>query len=482
MNENHINRPAIHYSPRGNWMNDPNGCVYHDGTYHLFYQYNPHANSWGTIHWGHATSTDLLAWEEHEPALHPDARLGDVFSGSVVVDDQNSSGMFPKGCGLAACYTSHRHASGQGIALQQQCLAYSTENGMEWRTYPGNPIIANPGLADFRDPKVFYHQQSAAWVMVVSAGFELHVYRSHNLIDWEYTSAFGVDLWGKTHILECPDLFPLLSDQGKLHWVLVVSFFQTVTPRYAPVAYILGNFDGYVFTPKSEAVLFDFGGDFYAPQSWNGYRDAPATQVWIAWANNWAYANHIPTAPWRGVMSLPREIQLIERDGACVLVQKPVSSLEAYISSESDLPVDDGRREWMLDFATEKAHSLQLEVKDAELGSLQLVFHFGCDESLVVTWTGEVASIVVDRTHLKFSTFHEAYPGRMEASIPRREFLQLEIIIDVSIIEIFVNQGAQVLTCQIFPGAPLNHCICTLDGGLRLQKLQHVADRTIFRN
>ncbi len=463
-------------------MNDPNGCVYHNGTYHLFYQYNPHANHWGTIHWGHATSTDLLAWKEHEPALYPNAHLGDVFSGSVVVDNHNSSGLFPEGCGLAACYTSHRHACSQGGALQQQCLAYSAEDGMQWRNHPGNPVIANPGLADFRDPKVFYHQESAAWVMLLSAGFELRVYRSHNLIDWEYTSAIGLDVWGKTHVLECPDLFPLLSDQGKLYWVLVVSFFQTEPPRYAPVSYVVGNFDGYAFTPQSDAALFDSGGDFYAPQSWNGYRDAPGKQVWIAWANNWAYANHIPTYPWRGVMSLPRELQLHERDGLNVLVQKPVSSLAAYISAESDLPVDDGLREWKLDLAPEKANSLVLHAMDSELGSLQLVFHFGSGECLKVTWNGEHATIVVDRTQLRSSTFHEAFTGSMEAIIVQKNALQMQLIIDVSIIEIFVNQGEQVLTCQFFPEAPLNHCVCTLAGGLRLRKLQHVAYRTIFKN
>ena len=296
---------------------------------------------------------------------------------------------------------------------------------MQWRNHAANPVIVNPGLADFRDPKVFYHQESATWVMLLSAGFELRVYRSHNLIEWKYTSAIGLDVWGKTHVLECPDLFPLLSNQGKLYWVLVVSFFQTEPPRFAPVSYVVGNFDGYAFTPQSDAALFDFGGDFYAPQSWNGYRDAPGKQVWIAWANNWAFANHIPTYPWRGVMSLPRDLQLHERDGVNVLVQKPVSWLETYISAESDLPVNDGRREWKLDLATEKAHSLVLHAMDSELGSLQL-------------------------------------------------------IIDVSIIEIFVNQGEQVLTCQFFPEAPLNHCVCTLAGGLHLRKLQHVAYRTIF--
>jgi len=482
MNENQTPRPTIHYSPRRNWMNDPNGCVHHNGTYHLFYQYNPNAHSWGTIHWGHATSSDLLAWEEQVSALYPDARLGDVFSGSVVVDEDNSSGLFPDGTGLVACYTSHRPASREQGALQQQCLAYSSDSGMTWMNYPHNPVIANPGIPDFRDPKVFFHYESSAWIMLLAAGFEIRLYRSHNLIDWVYTSTLGLDVWNENHVLECPDLFPILSDQGKLHWVLVVSFFQMETPRYSSVKYITGDFNGSVFSPHSTATLFDYGGDFYAPQSWNGYRDAPQKQVWIAWANNWAYANHIPSYPWRGVMSLPREIQLQERDGECVLLQKPVSSLDAYKSMQKDLLVDDGRRKWVIDLAPRQAHSLQLEALEPDSGSLQVVFNFGGDEHLKIIWIGEHAKIVVDRTHVGASKFHPAYPDCMEAIIPGRKFLQMQIIIDVTIIEIFINQGERVFTCQIFPETPINKCICTLDGSLSLQKMTHCTYRTIFEN
>ncbi|MBN2224102.1 MAG: glycoside hydrolase family 32 protein [Deltaproteobacteria bacterium] len=212
-------RPHFHFTAQKNWVNDPNGLVYYDGRFHLFYQYNPFGSRWGHMHWGHAESADLVGWRHLPIALSPD-RLGTIFSGSVVVDHQNTCGLFPtRQGGVAAIFTYFKWG------LQRQGLATSRDGGVTWEKYAGNPVIKNPLLIHFRDPKVFFHSQTGRWVMVIAAGDRVRFYSSGDLLDWKCTGSFGKGYGAHGGVWECPDLFELAVDgnKDKKKWVLLVS-------------------------------------------------------------------------------------------------------------------------------------------------------------------------------------------------------------------------------------------------------------------
>jgi len=205
-------RPQYHFSPEKNWSNDPNGMVYYQGEYHLFYQYNPADVVWGPMHWGHAVSKDLIHWEHLPIALEPDQKLGMIFSGSAVVDKNDTTGFFDGGEGLVAIYTTHLERE-EG-PLQQQAIAYSKDNGRSWTKYEGNPVIKNYGVEDFRDPKVIWHQETEKWVMVVACDDRVRFYNSPDLKEWKYLSEFGSELGSHGGVWECPDLFKLPVEEN----------------------------------------------------------------------------------------------------------------------------------------------------------------------------------------------------------------------------------------------------------------------------
>lgn len=296
-------RPKFHFTPNRMWMNDPNGLIYHDGVFHLFFQYHPDSMIWGPMHWGHATSKDLLNWEEHPIALFPDEH-GTIFSGCCVNDQKNTSGLFKEEGpnNIVALYS---------YDTQTQGLAFSEDKGFSWNKFQTNPIL--PAMReDFRDPKVIWHEPSQHWVMVISAHRECHFYRSSNLIDWEFASSFSggcvVGVW------EVPDLFQLQAPDGQLHWVLLVSINDGAPAGGSGVQYFIGDFDGYRFKWNEENGIkwLDFGPDNYAGSTWY---DAPKNEkLYVGWMSNWPYANKTPTDPWRGCMSLPRKLELFEND------------------------------------------------------------------------------------------------------------------------------------------------------------------------
>ncbi|WP_062360303.1 glycoside hydrolase family 32 protein [Vreelandella aquamarina] len=309
--------PALHFTPPMGWMNDPNGLVFFEGEYHLFYQYHPFSTVWGPMHWGHAVSRDLCHWQHLPIALAPNED-GACFSGSAVVDEHDVTGLFEGQPGLLAFYTCHRVLSDDPEDYQQsQCLAYSRDRGRTWQRYEGNPVLPPPGFKDFRDPKVVWHAPSQRWVMALACGQEIHFYTSHNLLEWQFASAFGKGEGAHTqHPWECPDLFELPVDgagpnEPATRWVLVVGIGATPDNLFGSLTqYFIGEFDGQRFTNDnaSDAVLMmDEGRDFYAVQSWS---NTPGRQLALAWLNNWQYANHAPETGWRGTMSLPRELTL----------------------------------------------------------------------------------------------------------------------------------------------------------------------------
>ncbi|MBS0481279.1 MAG: glycoside hydrolase family 32 protein [Proteobacteria bacterium] len=308
-------RPHYHYAPARNWLSDPNGLVHANGEWHLFYQYNPHGEDWGHMAWGHAVSRDLAQWEELAPALLEDEREM-VFSGSAVIDHANSAG-FGAGA-MIAIYTGARVGD---APRQEQCLAYSTDRGRCWSRYAGNPVV-DRGLADFRDPNVFWHAPSRRWIMavVLSAENAALLYASTNLRDWQELSR--IDTLGAPGTLwECPLLIELpVEGTGTTRWLFKVDVLDGAPGSGA--IYRTGTFDGTRFEADGTAwQVADLGRDFYAAIAWHEPRDAAGRPLWIGWMGNHAYQAKLPDKGWRGAMSLPRRLSLRDADGACHLIQ-----------------------------------------------------------------------------------------------------------------------------------------------------------------
>jgi fructan beta-fructosidase len=322
-------RPQFHFTPARNWINDPNGLVYVDGEYHLFYQYNPYGDQWGHMSWGHAVGTDLLHWQELPVAIPEDTKYM-IFSGSVVVDRNNSSGFGVKGqAPLVAIYTGHLQPDG---GLQNQQLAYSNDRGRSWTKYAGNPVL-DLGLKNFRDPKVFWYEPGQKWVMaaVLSDRHQVTLYESRNLKQWTHLSDFG-PAGAASGVWECPDLFPLnVSGASAGKWVLKVDVFEGHVAGGSGGQYFVGDFDGKTFrrddrgnaSDDSAAQWLDYGADFYAAASWSNLPASDGRLLWIGWMNDHHYAQYTPTSPWRGSMTMVRELALRRAASGWIVAQSP---------------------------------------------------------------------------------------------------------------------------------------------------------------
>ncbi|MBC6993637.1 glycoside hydrolase family 32 protein [Neolewinella lacunae] len=331
-------RPAYHFTPPAGWMNDPNGMVYFEGEYHLFYQHFPDGNTWGPMHWGHAVSSDLVTWEHLPIALAPDEK-GYIFSGSAVVDRGNTSGFGQGGRPpLVAMFTYHDMAAEKAGKqdFQSQAIAYSNDRGRTWTKYAGNPVIPNQGVRDFRDPKVFWDAAHRQWTMVLAAQDRVQFFSSPDLKNWTYRSDFGASAPNHAGVWECPELFPLkISESGETAWVLLVSINPGGANGGSGTFYFVGDWDGSTFRPRKEAIptpqdtvqWVDYGRDNYAGVT---FSDVPATdgrRIFMGWMSNWDYANEVPTTTWRSAMTLPRELTLHDTDFGTRLHQQPAREL-----------------------------------------------------------------------------------------------------------------------------------------------------------
>ncbi|WP_240512068.1 glycoside hydrolase family 32 protein [Paludifilum halophilum] len=460
-------RPQYHFTPQKNWMNDPNGLVYYNGEYHLFYQYNPYGDKWGHMSWGHAVSKDLIHWE-HLPVALKEDELGMIFSGSAVVDQHDTSGFFDGKSGMVAIYTS----AGE---TQQQSIAYSKDNGRTWHKYKGNPVIPNPGIKDFRDPKVFWHDKTDQWVMALAAGDRIQFYTSKNLKNWSFASEFGANQGAHGGVWECPELFqlPVKGNPDETKWVLQVDINPGAVAGGSGGQYFVGEFDGKKFTTDQKDVQWvDYGKDFYATQAWN---NTGKRRIWLAWMNNWQYAQDIPTSPWRSAMSIPREVSLTKRDGEYTLIQEPVREF-------SQLRED--TRTWGNRMITPKNHLLSdikgetLEI-EAEI-RLKTAKEFGfkvrkgSEEETVIGYDTQTQKLFVDRTKSGETDFSEHFPGIYEAKMePVNHTVQLRILVDRSSVEVFGNDGETVLTNRIFPDLKNQGLELFTEGGnVKLKKLK----------
>lgn len=436
-------RPVTRFAPRRNWMNDPNGLVHLDGEYHFFFQHNPYGDKWGNMSWGHAVSRDLVRWEELDVALEPD-ELGQIFSGSAVVDKDDTSGLFDGGSGLVAVYTS----AGE---KQQQSLAWSTDRGRTWTKHPDNPVIPNPGVPDFRDPKVIWHAASKRWILLLAAGDRIQVYGSTNLLEWNKLSEFGADHVMHDGVWECPDLFELPVDGGASRWVLVVSINPGGPASGSATMYFVGDFDGKTFTsdnPTDTVLWADRGSDFYAPQS---FSDMPGDRrVWVGWLSNWNYAEVVPTDPWRGMATSPRELSLTAAGGRVELAQRPVDEL---------LTARTNPRAWSGAVTSDRGPKFSGASVDIEatfeLGSAESVaidLFVGNGHRTRVGYDVAAEELFIDRTKSGSATvrdgFAAVHPTPLKLS---GDTLSLRVVADRSSVEVFADGGRAVLTDLVLP-------------------------------
>ena len=458
-------RPQFHFTPAKNWMNDPNGMVYFNGLYHLFYQYNPNDNVWGDIHWGHATSTDLVHWEHRPVALRADHEnnLGYVFSGSCVVDWNNTSGLqageHPP---LIALFT---HATKENY--QVQSLAYSTDGGDSWSMYDANPVLPNPGIKDFRDPKVFWDTSRERWMMVLAAGDRISFYTSANLIDWHHSGDFGEKVGAHGGVWECPDLFPLLDPRsGEEQWVLLVSMHPGAPNGGSGTQYFIGEFDGDAFVSgQQDALWFDYGPDNYAGVTWSDVPGTDGRRIFIGWMSNWNYANNVPTSPWRSAMTIPRELFLYDTEKGARLGSKPIAELSAQLmpcsNADMALTTQSPLTFYRGDENASKAITLKLENQGGSLGDWTLRFFNQGGDQLRVAYESSEQRLVLDRTHasIEMADAKDFMPiAYAPLEVPVGSELSLELLIDHSSLEIFVTGGQSLVSMTYFSNEVLNQC------------------------
>ena len=428
-------RPQIHFTPAKNWINDPNGMVYVDGIYHLFYQYNPQGNDWGNMSWGHATSTDLIHWTEQAVALTRD-ELGDIFSGSAVIDKDNTAGFGANA--MVAIYTS------AGDGKQQQSIAYSSDGGKTFNSYSGNPVIRNND-ENLRDPKVFWHEGSKQWVMALAKGWVKGVdfYGSTDLKSWRHLSTFVTDLPGRPDLQwECPDLIQF-GDK----WVLLVSVNPGGPVLGSGTMYFVGQFDGTNFTADAldYPLWLDYGMDNYAGVTWS---NTGSRKLMIGWMNNWQYAGSVPCSPWRSAMTLPRELKLIEHEGKPLLTCAVVNEIDKVAG------------EWQKVGATidaKNAYQLRLTLNLDKNSTITL--SNASDEKYVIDVNASARTLIAHRTSASGMT---SFNGMF--SIPSMQAplnisgntVTLDLFVDQSSVEIFTKEGTMSMTNLVFPQSIYN--------------------------
>jgi fructan beta-fructosidase len=447
-------RPQFHFTPEVNWMNDPNGLVYFDGEYHLFYQYNPYGIAWGHMSWGHAVSDDMVHWKHLPIALLEEDGVM-IFSGSAVVDHDNTSGF---GTGdappLVAIYTGHQPGR------QNQCLAYSNDRGRTWTKYAGNPVI-DLDMADFRDPKVFWHEGTQKWVMIVAlaADKRLQLYGSPDLKSWELLSEFGPAGAPNKLNWECPDMFelPIEGQPGKTKWVIEVGMGGGAVAGGSGGEYFVGDFDGKEFRcddPPQRVRWLDYGCDFYAAVSWSDIPKEDGRRILLGWMNNWP-TSLTPTSPWRGAMSLPRTLALRQSGDDVTLAQRPIAELERLRGKH--VQRRDISLKGELDLSAELPGSqleiiAEFEVGDA--GAVGLVVRQGHGEATEIGFHAAAGEVYVDRRTSSVVEFQEGFAGRHAGPLtPVDGRVKLHVFVDRSSVEVFAGDGETTVTDLVFPSA-----------------------------
>ncbi len=464
-------RPAYHFSPPKNWINDPNGLTYQRGEWHLYFQHNPEAPKWGHMSWGHAVSKDLVNWTTLPVAI-PESERDSVwiFSGSVVNDTRNTSGLV-KGGGLVAVYTADYHGK-----AQNQHIAYSTDRGRTFKKFEGNPVL-DIQQKDFRDPNVIWHAPSNQWVMsvVLPKDFKTRFYGSKNLKNWTLLSEFGPAGNAKL-IWECPALVEVPVEGSKERkWVLLVSS-NGPKDDFVGMQYFVGTFDGTTFKNDNDdktPLYVDYGKDFYAAIPWH---DAPGgRRVLLGWMASWQYAGELPTSPWRGQMSLPREMRLRRTDDGLRLVQVPAAELGKAFKLVRDRTDFNVTTTLPLFRPESNAYrvTVEFEVGKAEAFGLKLAQNGKGQETLVRYDVG-AKTLSVDRR--KSGRIPKANFASLETAPlqPEDGVVRLDVFVDQCSVEVFGNDGRVVLTNLIFPEPGSTGLSLFAEGGVARVRLVEV--------
>ena len=457
-------RPQFHFSPDSMWTNDPNGMVYYEGEYHLFYQHNPDSNVWGPMHWGHAISTDLVHWEHLPIALYPDS-LGTIFSGSAVIDRNNSSGLgSTENPPMVAIFTHHNHKlEEQGsLQFQYQSIAFSLDKGRSWTKYAGNPVLKNPGIRDFRDPKVIWYEEGEKWLMVFAAQDRILFYSSPDLIHWESESEFLVEKAPGEGVWECPDFFPL-SDGEEEKWVLIVSIGSGGPNGGSGTKYYLGDFDGSEFNwdnPTGPTRWMDFGKDNYAGVTWSDIPYHDGRRIFMGWMSNWQYANKVPTQKWRNAMTLPRELTLEQDEQGYLVSSVPVAETEQLRAERVKLEPGPVRARRNVGPAIEDAYPMyeidlvfEFDPEEKEGVEFGIILESNKHEKLIAAFNTRTQLVFIARDSSGKVAFSEHFPGMHTASyqVSNEGEIRFHAFVDLSSIELFVDQGALVMTELCFP-------------------------------
>jgi fructan beta-fructosidase len=448
-------RPQLHFTPAKGWMNDPNGMVFYNGTYQFFYQHNPDSTVWGQLHWGHATSKDLVHWQHHPIALYPDS-LGWIFSGSAVADVNNTSGFGKDGrVPLVAIFTHHSpKVEKEGRSdFQYQSLAYSLDEGTTWTKYEGNPVLKNPGIRDFRDPKVTWHEESKKWIMSLATLDQITFYSSPNLKDWTKESEFGKEVGAHGGVWECPDLFPL-EHNGENVWVLLVSINPGGPNGGSATQYFTGQFDGHTFSPyATDTRWIDYGPDNYAGITWS---NTGKRKVFMGWMSNWQYANVVPTGTWRSATTIPRDLALQKIGDKYLISSRPVPELNSLTEQSIRLEKINTRDYDLTEKTGKISGPARIAITADTIQSFSLTLSNEKGEKIVIGYEKESNQYFIDRTMSGKTNFEKGFAAKHTA--PRfsdKQKLDLTLIIDDASLELFADDGLTVMTSIFFPNVPL---------------------------
>ncbi|MCM1078188.1 MAG: DUF4980 domain-containing protein [Bacteroidales bacterium] len=459
-------RPAYHHTPLYGWMNDPNGMVWKDGVWHLYYQYNPYGSKWQNMTWGHSSSKDLLNWTRHAAAIEPNG-LGSVFSGSAVVDKRNTAGFGDST--IVALYTS------AGVS-QIQSLAWSKDDGETFNVYPGNPVITLESEA--RDPNVFYNESTKEWNLLLAHALEHEMlfFSSPDLKKWTLRSRFGKGAGAQDGVWECPDLFPLnVNGSGEKKWVLLCNINPGGPYGGSATQYFTGDFDGTAFTPDKDAdgnvptKWMDYGKDHYATVSWSDAPDGRRTV--IGWMSNWQYAAEVPTRQFRSANTLPRDVGLFKgSDGQFHLSSSPspeVTGLRGKLFRKSGrMSVSRKARTFALPSANDGICEILVDLAAKRTGKVTLTFSNDAGEKVVMNYDVTADTLSFDRRNSGITDFSHDFPAVTAApAFTSGNRLGLRIFIDRSSMEVFEKSGKFAMTNLVFPTSPYKTLTVSCDKG-----------------
>ena len=443
-------RPQFHFSPEYGWMNDPNGMVYLDGEYHLFYQYNPYGSMWGNMSWGHAVSTDLTSWTYLPVALSPDS-LGAIFSGSAVIDKDNTAG-FGKDA-MIAIFTS----AGK---VQAQSIAYSTDKGRTFTKYAQNPVLPNPGITDFRDPKVSWNELSGQWVMALATKQTVTFFGSHNLKNWTKLSEFGEGIGSHAAVWECPDLFPM-TYQNKTKWVLLVSLNPGGPNGGSATQYFIGDFDGKTFTPDAlpYPLWLDYGRDNYAGVTFNNIPQSDGRHIFMGWMSNWDYANQVPTKRFRSANTVPRELIIVNNGKHLILSSYPVKEINKLKGEISEMSGLDVNKEYVITELLKKnegCFEIEMTIRPENARIFGFSLNNAKNETLKFNFDNTTGFFSIDRKQSGLTDFNNRFAMGMNAPLIKRDSYKVRLLVDKASAEIFINDGEITSTTLFFPSEWMN--------------------------